>query len=266
MNWTLDTYFYLIRYEKKNVGAKMFLRTVLSLSLIIFVLQSHGKLLGESSIKKTLALELFSSESCDSCPPADRWLSSLKSDEALFRDYVPLAFHVDYWNYLHWKDKFSSGRMTQRQRNHAATWKKPSVYTPGLILDGQEWRAWRSQKTPSIPSLRRSDVGVLSLKQKSKSSFELQFRPMTKKTKGYQGHIAILGFDISTEVTSGENAGKTLMHDFLVLEWVSAKMGEDNKVELKLDGSKYKDKKLGYAAWVEEAGNQAPVQILGGYF
>ncbi len=94
----------------------------------------------ESGPMKTHLLELFTSEGCSSCPPAEAWLSKLKDDAGLWRDFVPLAFHVDYWDRPGWRDPFASKVWTARQYEYSARWKSSNVYTPGFVLDGREWR------------------------------------------------------------------------------------------------------------------------------
>ena len=85
-------------------------------------------------------IELYTSESCSSCPPADKWVSALTAKPGLFTSFVPVVFHVDYWNDLGWKDGFSSNLMTRRQQEVANTWARPVVYTPGFVFNGREWR------------------------------------------------------------------------------------------------------------------------------
>ncbi|MFN2476505.1 MAG: DUF1223 domain-containing protein, partial [Chthoniobacterales bacterium] len=81
----------------------------------------------ESGPNKTRLLELFTSEGCSSCPPAEAWLSQLKDDARLWHDFVPLAFHVDYWDRLGWRDPFASKAWTARQYDYSARWKNGSV-------------------------------------------------------------------------------------------------------------------------------------------
>ncbi|MDQ3115241.1 MAG: DUF1223 domain-containing protein [Verrucomicrobiota bacterium] len=76
---------------------------------------------------RTHLLELFTSEGCSSCPPAEAWLSKLKDDPGLWRDFVPLAFHVDYWDRLGWRDPFASKVWTSRQYEYSARWKSSNV-------------------------------------------------------------------------------------------------------------------------------------------
>ncbi len=83
-------------------------------------------------------LELYTSEGCSSCPPADRWISKLKKDDRLWSSMIPVAFHVDYWDYIGWKDRFASPEYSLRQRNYARSKNLKTVYTPGFLLNGEE--------------------------------------------------------------------------------------------------------------------------------
>src|SRR4029077_19077011 len=98
-----------------------------------------GDRLFESGQKKTHLIELFTSQGCSSCPPAEAWLSKLKAEPGLWKDFVPLAFHVDYWDRLGWRDSYAAKEWTARQYQYSANWKSASVYTPGFVLDGREW-------------------------------------------------------------------------------------------------------------------------------
>jgi len=83
-------------------------------------------------------IELYTSEGCSSCPPADRWLAALASQPQLWARYVPLAFHVDYWDALGWPDRFASRRHTARQRAYARNGRLSQVYTPAFVVGGNE--------------------------------------------------------------------------------------------------------------------------------
>src|SRR5690348_12165742 len=90
-------------------------------------------------------LELYTSEGCDTCPPAEEWLSKLERDPRLWKQLVPLAFHVDYWDYLGWKDPFDSHAYTARQQAIAAGADSLAgrvIYTPQFVVDGKDWRGW----------------------------------------------------------------------------------------------------------------------------
>src|SRR5881394_1953150 len=111
----------------------------------------------ESGPQKVHLLELFTSEGCSSCPPAEAWLSKLKSDPRWWKDFVPLAFHVDYWDHLGWRDPFASKEWTARQYRYSAAWKKGSVYTPAFALDGKEWHSG------ALPAVATETPGVLKI-------------------------------------------------------------------------------------------------------
>src|SRR5690242_9370111 len=89
-------------------------------------------------------LELYTSEGCDSCPPADRWVSELRRTGLAPDRVVPLAFHVDYWNYLGWTDRFAQSLFTQRQQNFVRYTRANTAYTPEIVLNGAEYRRWTS--------------------------------------------------------------------------------------------------------------------------
>src|SRR5689334_18662425 len=92
----------------------------------------------------TALVELYTSEGCDSCPPADHWLSSLFSQGFRPDQVVPLALHVDYWDYIGWKDPFGRAEFSVRQRKLAAMRRPVVVYTPQVVLQGQDFRRWAS--------------------------------------------------------------------------------------------------------------------------
>src|SRR5688500_5386821 len=89
--------------------------------------------------KQYVLVELFTSEGCSSCPPADKVLARLESEQPVKDvEIVPLALHVDYWNYLGWRDEFSSNAFSQRQNGYAKRFKLDSIYTPQMVVDGQK--------------------------------------------------------------------------------------------------------------------------------
>ena len=90
----------------------------------------------QSGTNRTVLLELYTSEGCSSCPPAEAWFSRLKSNPRLWKDFVPVAFHVDYWDYLGWRDTLASPEKSQRQYDYAKARGDMDVYTPQAIVDG----------------------------------------------------------------------------------------------------------------------------------
>jgi hypothetical protein len=208
----------------------------------------------ESGPQRAHLIELFTSEGCSSCPPAEAWLSKLKTEPRLWKEFVPIAFHVDYWDRLGWRDPFASKDWTARQYQYSANWKNESVYTPGFVLDGREWR------DPSIPAPANDKPGVLKLSI-ANQKVVAEFVPTENGTKNVDLHVALLGFDLTTKVTAGENNGRSLRQDFVVLSLINQKMS-DRKAEIALN----EDSRAGaIAAWVTAPNQTEPIQAVGGW-
>ena len=133
-------------------------RLLLCLLLPIGALTAQtGARVFESGPQKVHLIELFTSQGCSSCPPAEAWLSKLKSEPRLWKDFVPIAFHVDYWDRLGWRDPFAAKEWTARQYLYSANWRSESVYTPGFVLDGRELL------NRSVPAASNEKPGALKL-------------------------------------------------------------------------------------------------------
>lgn len=159
-------------------------------------------------------VELYTSEGCSSCPPADRYMSSLVNAPGLWSKIIPVAFHVDYWDYIGWKDRFAQPMFKQRQYNYRKSGVLRSVYTPGWIVDGKEWRGFfQGQSLPALPTRTGQKLSAELDKQDLIINFE-----MKESTKPLTAHVALIGFDQQSNVTAGENRGKTLSHQFIVLD------------------------------------------------
>lgn len=213
----------------------------------------------ESSEQQVQLIELYTSEGCSSCPPADRWLSSLKTNDSLWNQFVPMAFHVDYWDYIGWKDPYASREYSQRQRRYAKEVGESTVYTPGVRKAGQDWREWRGR--PDFDNTDEQVVGKLTVNVEKDGRFNASF----DSEQAMQLNIAILGLDLSSEVSRGENRGRTLKHDFVVLgiaTYSSAELGQWQGVlpEASSPAANY-----AIAAWTTEGGSLKPVQATGGY-
>lgn len=236
--------------------------TVVMLALPVM---SYAVSIFESGTERVSVLELYTSEGCSSCPPADRWLSGLKEDKRLWKQLIPVAFHVDYWNYIGWTDRFASERYSDRQRRYARGKGLSTVYTPGFLLNGQEWRSYFGLRHLSLDS--GTDAGNLTV------SVEQQTVQATYKPAG-QGitkpvlNIAVLGFDLVTKVKAGENRNKQLKHDFTVLGYSTVSMSPDAdmfSVTTQLPGTSIQAPQTAIVAWISEHGDQTPIQATGGW-
>src|ERR1043166_2523994 len=108
-----------------------------TLALLLATADAHAATIEfQSSGKQTALLELYPSEGCSSCPPAESWLSRLTKSSGLWKEFVPLAFHVDYWDNLGWPAPCAAGQFSDRQRAYAQSWHSRRIYTPEFVLNG----------------------------------------------------------------------------------------------------------------------------------
>lgn len=219
-----------------------------------------------SGDQQVALVELFTSEGCSSCPPADRWMSNLKDKSDLWETVVPVAFHVDYWDYIGWKDRFASPEFSDRQRQYERDGNVNTVYTPGLFLNGEEWRGWYWGRTAT--SGDESSAGDLWI-EVDNGTVSAEFEATDVHGSDIDLHVALLGMDIETDVQAGENRGNTLGHDFVVLNYESTRMGGDTEsgmtATLELGEPSNAAGNWAIAAWVSTSKNQAPIQATGGY-
>jgi len=218
----------------------------------------------ESNNEQVSLIELYTSEGCSSCPPAERWMSKLADDEKLWSHFVPLAFHVDYWDYIGWKDPYASKEYSQRQRRYAHQFNERTVYTPGMRKNGEDWRSWRFFGNPETKA--NGDAGKVSITINN-DSFTAHYIPSPENidAKNLQLNVAILGVGLSNDVTRGENRGKTLEHDFVVLGISRYSSGGANQWKGKLPEASVDAPSYAVAVWVTEGQQLAPIQATGGY-
>jgi hypothetical protein len=213
----------------------------------------------ETSSSQVRLLELFSSEGCSSCPPAETWLSNLQNSSELWKSIVPVSFHVTYWDYLGWPDRFARPEYTQRQQQYAALWNSESVYTPAFVVNGEEWKGWfRGQGLAGVDT---SNPGKLTVRING-DHVAVEF--VANQKDSYKLFLAPLGMNLSSKVGAGENSGRHLRHDFVALnlqnsdlqpaegKWITA---------LKVD---WQDAKA-VAVWITRGGSLMPIQAVGGF-
>ena len=221
----------------------------------------------QSGTNRTVLLELYTSEGCSSCPPAEAWFSRLKSNARLWNDFAPVAFHVDYWDYLGWRDPFGAADYSERQRAYAAQWKSRSVYTPGFVLDGKEWRGWFNRD--DLPSASNLAVGTLTASSDDGKRWLLRFEPTVRNTSSFDFHAVLLGFDLTSDVKAGENRGHKLQHDFVVLTLAKAtskRSGDSIQAELSLiPQSRLSANRVAVTAWITRRNDLQPLQAVGGW-
>ncbi len=180
-----------------------------------------------ASSRSTLTpiVELYTSEGCDSCPPADRWFSGLRS-EAAKGTVVPLAFHVDYWDYLGWKDRFADPSFGVRHREAASRGGAKVIYTPQVLFDGHEIAQWRRTDAGKLgggpPKPARADLTITAAALEGEGR-QLQVQVGGRAAAGARGavaYVAVYENGLASEVKAGENNGVRLAHDFVVRRWL----------------------------------------------
>lgn len=199
-------------------------RMPISLNLIIAALASilsnpaaASTCNAESGKSRVALLELYTAEGCDSCPPADQWFSKLPQHGYTPQLVLALAFHVDYWNYLGWKDPYAQAQFSTRQRDASRRNQARVVYTPQLLLDGADYR----RGTFADDLGRRIAAGIAPGAQISMrvdtGDTQPRLRAMISTVAdSAQAYAAVYENNLFTEVTAGENRGKRLRHDFVV--------------------------------------------------
>lgn len=156
-------------------------------------------------------LELYTSEGCSSCPPADAWLSTVRPGAAV----VPIAFHVDYWDSLGWKDRFAQPAFSQRQVAIARR-TRTGAYTPEIVLDGQEWRSWRRGAPTEGPV---PATGRLRVRVAISSAIDVDWTGVAvtdDERQQFATYVALVEDGLSSDVRRGENGGRVLRHDHVV--------------------------------------------------
>ena len=217
----------------------------------------------ESGDTQSTLIELFTSEGCSSCPPAEKWLSGLKSNRDLWKKIVPVAFHVDYWDRLGWRDRFAKPEFTSRQQRYAAAWGGDSVYTPGFVVNGKEWRGWFGGNMTPTSSTK---VGVLRVSLGADEKVSASFAADTVQARPLSLNVALLGNNLKSDVERGENSGRKLRHDFVVLDLIKIDMAHASDhwtASVALPMPSGNDKPGALAAWITE--NTTPIQATGGW-
>ena len=169
-------------------------------------------------------VELYTSEGCSSCPPADRWLSGLAAAASSGR-VVPLAFHVNYWDYIGWKDAFASERATARQRAIQKAAAARYVYTPQVVLAGRDYTGWRSSAwAEALEAVQRRPARAsIELTLRTDPARGIEVASVAQATGARADDLIVLVAatqnGLASRVTAGENRGERLAHDFVVRDF-----------------------------------------------
>jgi len=183
-------------------------------------------------------VELYTSEGCSSSPPADRWLSGLGKADAMSGAVVPIALHVDYSDYIGWKDPYARRVFSLRQRELAELGGAALVYTPQVRLQGRDFRAWSSQafdaEVARINAQRaKAEISLVVAPPRDDAlTVQVGARLLDPAERGSAAlYLAAYESKLVSRVAAGENHGRTLRHDFVALDWVGPiDFDEDGRV------------------------------------
>lgn len=214
-----------------------------------------------SGIEQTSLVELFTSQGCSSCPPAERWLGKLQNDPRLWKEVVPVAFHVDYWDYIGWQDSFAKPSYSDRQRRYRRDNAIGSVYTPGFVVNGREWRGWFSKRPLPTTKGATGELQVVVNGRHLKAHYSVADATDERLIL----NVALLGVGMHVDVNRGENSGRRLSQDFTVLQHLLlASTNRNWETELpEIDMPA--DARPAIAVWVSPPDSQRPLQALGGW-
>jgi hypothetical protein len=193
-----------------------------SLAVLAVAPASGQTCVAKSGSRMTALVELYTSEGCNSCPPADRWLSSTVPAEANGARAIALAFHVDYWDRLGWKDRFAAPAWTERQYAMAHANRSRLVYTPQVLVQGHELSDWHNKGSAAALAAiaakpARAQIAIEAQPQRGTIAVKASASvPASGDRKNAALFVALADSRLVSDVRAGENAGVRLTHDHVV--------------------------------------------------
>lgn len=223
--------------------------------------------------RRPVLVELFTSEGCSSCPPADALLIRLENEQSVEgAEVIALGFHVDYWNYIGWTDRFSSAEYSERQRQYAEAFDANTVYTPQMVVDGQaEFLGSDARRAATVIAQaarsRKARVDLaLTAQQAKRVNLRARIADLSSPSARTSLHlwVAVTEAGLSSNASRGENSGRRLDHTAVVrhLRRVARlQPGPESaqEFEIKLD-SQWKRENLRAVVFVQD---QVTRRILG---
>lgn len=249
---------------------------IVSVASAVFLGSVHSFAAGQCSAKSgnetAAVLELYTSEGCNSCPPADKWVSSLAPGGFKPNQIVPLAFHVDYWDYIGWADRFADKEFSARHRVLARANGSSTVYTPQIFVSGKDIRlAFSNVKLNGTlkdinATKPRADIGLELDASKPNTLNFSGSASLSAPSDDAAAYVAVYENKLLSNVKAGENRGVKLEHDYVVRELIGPlKFDRQGKLEIKQSvaiPSDWKVKDLGVAAFVQNRETGETLQAL----
>lgn len=238
------------------------MRSLVSLFLVLTIFgTAASRSFAQQTARTPVLVELFTSEGCDTCPPADKYLQKLLKEQPIAGvEIIAMAEHVDYWNRLGWTDPFSSALFSKRQHYYASFLKHESVYTPQMIVNGtRELRGKDGVKPMEEAAKDASGRIKLKIEEMAENTVSLSLRitQLPKITIGDHAIVtlAIIEDDLESNVLRGENSGRKLQHMAVarILRNIGEASGDETKLSADLTLEKdWKLDDLSVVAFVQE--------------
>lgn len=199
-----------------------------------------------------VVVELYTSQGCNSCPPADALFGELVRQPGV----IALGFHVDYWNYLGWHDPFSNKKFTYRQKEYAMALRQSGVYTPQIVVQGRRGEVGSDRRAvmQAIADARKARLGATVVLEKIEGSRLRAVITAANGAKGANVYLALFDRRLSTKIPRGENEGKTLTNHHVVREWKKLGQLEGEKTEYAITAAGEAGEKRGGAAVIVQHG------------
>jgi len=219
--------------------------------------------IGSPSAAETspIVVELFTSQGCSSCPPADALFGELSKR----RDVLALGFHVDYWDYIGWKDPYAKREFSQRQRRLSQLQRLALVYTPQVLLQGSDFRSWGGaeferalERINAQPARARLELEILATTPDALQLRAQATIPDPAQRPDAALYVAAYENRLESRVSAGENRGRLLAHDHVALEWQGPYALGERRLKLALL-PKAKTADSGVVAFVQ---NQRTAEVL----
>lgn len=214
-------------------------------------------------------LELYTSEGCSSCPPADEWLSSLRQSGLVPDRVVPLALHVDYWNDLGWEDSYSQKTFTDRQYRLAGLNRMRSVFTPQFVLNGRNLSRWHSQADSEIRHINtmapQARITLVLSRQTHSIGITADAETIDPAAQT-DLFLAVYENNLNHDIGAGENRDLTLHHDYVARQLIGpVPLKDGGKAHfvrnISLDKS-WKESDMSVVAFVQNRNNGEVLQAL----
>ena len=212
------------------------IKLLLSVSLLTCTVADKKEAKVKNEMEGFAVIELFTSEGCSSCPPADKLLETIDKEYA-GKNVLVLSYHVDYWNKLGWKDEFSNAENTARQNYYANHFRLNSIYTPQAVVNGttEFVGSDRNKMTNTIEQSKKINKTITLSASVDNNKVMVDYK-VNDQSGGESMLIALVQKQATTEVKRGENGGRKLHHINIVREFQLVK--NKSNIEFELPGEK----------------------------